>query len=307
MKTFLYVLLFAFIIGIAVLGYTFLPNDLTITSSPAHKLPDTDIPDGVKIRAINTGTISSVAGFAYRGGSFLKPRTTIVGSILIDHPKGMLLIDAGFGSNIEQHKRAMHWLMKGLAKLETGKTVKEQLQGAGIDENNIKGVLLTHSHWDHTSGLEDLKNIPVLLPKKELDFMATGKIISSVARRTITENHRIYEFNSGSYMGFQESHDFYDDGSIVVVPAPGHTPGSVIIFVNTSMGKRYVFIGDLAWQLEGIQRPAERPWLSRYLVDDQPKKIRNLLVKMHRISKNNPELIITPVHDARVWSQLPKL
>jgi glyoxylase-like metal-dependent hydrolase (beta-lactamase superfamily II) len=37
-----------------------------------------------------------------------------------------------------------------------------------------------------------------------------------------------YGFEGSPYLGFPESHDVYGDGSIVVVPAPGHTPGSVI-------------------------------------------------------------------------------
>ena len=41
-----------------------------------------------------------------------------------------------------------------------------------------------------------------------------------------------YGFKGGPYVGFSVSHDVYGDGSIVVVPASGHTPGSVIIFVT---------------------------------------------------------------------------
>jgi len=41
-----------------------------------------------------------------------------------------------------------------------------------------------------------------------------------------------YGFENGPYLGFPSSHDVYGDGSIVVVPAPGHTPGSVIVFVT---------------------------------------------------------------------------
>ena len=57
---------------------------------------------------------------------------------------------------------------------------------------------------------------------------------------------------------FPTSHDVYGDGSIVVVLAPGHTPGGVIIFVNLASGKRYAFVGDLVWQLEGITLREER-------------------------------------------------
>jgi glyoxylase-like metal-dependent hydrolase (beta-lactamase superfamily II) len=68
-----------------------------------------------------------------------------------------------------------------------------------------------------------------------------------------------YGFEGGPYLGFPQSHDVYGDGSIVVVPAPGHTPGNVIIFVTLRNGTRYAFVGDLVWQLEGITLREERP------------------------------------------------
>jgi N-acyl homoserine lactone hydrolase len=72
-----------------------------------------------------------------------------------------------------------------------------------------------------------------------------------------------YGFEGGPYLGFPRSHDVYGDGSIVVVPSPGHTPGSVIIFLTLPDGKRYALVGDLVWQREGITLREERPWLSQ--------------------------------------------
>jgi glyoxylase-like metal-dependent hydrolase (beta-lactamase superfamily II) len=46
----------------------------------------------------------------------------------------------------------------------------------------------------------------------------------------------------------------------VIVPARGHTPGSVVMFITLSGGARYAFVGDLVWQLEGLSgcRPIVR-------------------------------------------------
>ena len=45
------------------------------------------------------------------------------------------------------------------------------------------------------------------------------------------------------------------DGSVVIVPEPGHTPDSIVIFVSLPSGVRYAFVGDLAWQMEGLDIP----------------------------------------------------
>src|SRR5262249_55499337 len=66
-------------------------------------------------------------------------------------------------------------------------------------------------------------------------------------------------FESQPYLGFGYSHDVYANGSIVVVRAPGPTPGGVLIFVTRPTGTPYTFGGDLVWQLEGITEREERP------------------------------------------------
>lgn len=69
------------------------------------------------------------------------------------------------------------------------------------------------------------------------------------------------------------------DGSGVVTLAGGHTTGSVLVFVTLPSGKRYAFIGDLTWQLDGIQLPAERPLLLRKMADSDPEQVRRGLFK----------------------------
>jgi len=50
-----------------------------------------------------TGTYETRAVFAFRGGSFLDKRHFAATAVLVQHPKGDLLIDAGFGSGVAAH------------------------------------------------------------------------------------------------------------------------------------------------------------------------------------------------------------
>jgi glyoxylase-like metal-dependent hydrolase (beta-lactamase superfamily II) len=99
----------------------------------------------------------------------------------------------------------------------------------------------------------------------------------------------------------------YGDGSIIVVPAPGHTPGSVIIFVTLYDGARYALVGDLVWQLEGITLREERPWLIRQFADSDAAGTRQNLLRMIAIKEPLPELIIVPAHDIRAFAEMPTL
>jgi len=114
-------------------------------------------------------------------------------------------------------------------------------------------------------------------------------------------------FEGGPYLGFPTSHDVYGDGSIVVVPAPGHTPGGVIIFVTLAIGTRYAFVGDLVWQLEGLTLREERPWITRRGSDSDAEGNRENLLRMIALKERLPESIIVPAHDMRPFAEMPAL
>jgi hypothetical protein len=78
-----------------------------------------------------------------------------------------------------------------------------------------------------------------------------------------------------------------------------------VAFVTLPSGSRFAFVGDLVWQREGIEIPAERPWASRELVDEDPAAVRENIARMARVHAQFPAITIVPAHDARVWAELP--
>lgn len=110
--------------------------------------------------------------------------------------------------------------------------------------------------------------------------------------------------NGPSYLGFPSSFDVYGDGSIVIVPVGGHTTGSVVVFASLPTGKRYAFIGDLTWQLDGIRLRAERPLLLRMLADVDPGQVRENLLRVIAIADL---MQIVPAHDLTAYDGIPRL
>lgn len=304
MRRLLLVALVAILAAFGALAWTFTASDLPVPDAKPIAAPPAMATQGVTMKAIMAGQMLSSAGFAFRGGSLSEQRIFNMGGILVQHPKGTLLFDTGLGKNVDVHFKTTPWLMQQTARYVKEPTVAEQLNAAGIVP---QGIILTHAHWDHVSGLEDLPNIPVFVTKEELDFVNSGNPATQLARNLGTIAYNVYGFPDGPYMGFDNSFDLYSDGSVVIVPAPGHTPGSIFAFINPSDGKHYVLIGDTAWQSEGVDRPAEKPWASRSLVDNEPDKVRDLLIRLHQLKAQFPELIVVPAHDRRIWEKLPQL
>ena len=103
--------------------------------------------------------------------------------------------------------------------------------------------------------------MPVWVTPQEREFGREGAAADNSANLLPAYDMKSMGSKGVRTSDFLQSHDVYGDGSIIVVPAPGHTPSSVIIFVTCYDGARYALVGDLVWRLEGIRLREERPWL----------------------------------------------
>ncbi|AGZ41283.1 Zn-dependent hydrolase [Actinoplanes friuliensis DSM 7358] len=249
-----------------------------------------------------TGTYVTRAALAFRGGSFGDKRHFASSAVLVQHPAGDLLIDAGFGTGVADHIAMLPRFVR--APYETGPTVSSQLDTAGYDRSRLLGVLPTHSHWDHVSGLDGLPGTPIWMNANERGYAATdpdGKVF-----RSVSQGHEIHEYGFADrpYLGFASSYDVHGDGSVVIALAGGHTTGSVIVFVTLPTGTRYAFIGDLTWQIDGIRRRVERPWLLSKLADSDREQLRQGL--QHVIAVEGLMQVV-PAHDLGAYQGIPLL
>lgn len=296
------------VLGLLLLAlvWMFWPVRLPVAELPADlSLPPASPPASMSLHALPTARIASRALLAFRGGGF-QARDFSMTAYLVRHPRGDLLIDAGMGSAAEAHLAAQSWLMRLTTELSLGTPVATQLRAAGHDPADLAGVLLTHAHWDHVSGLVDMAQVPVWLPGEEVEFVDADEAMTALARQVIARRHP-YQFSDQAYLGYPRSYDVWGDGSVVIVPSPGHTPGSVVIFVTLPDGQRYGFVGDIVWQREGLDRPAERPWISRLLVDADAARVRAAVSHLAALQRRYPDLILVPAHDDRDMQRLPPL
>lgn len=270
-------------------------------SAWAESLPEAAPPPGMAIYQLPTGTYETRTAFAVRGGSFRDKRHFAATAVLVRHPRGDLLIDAGFGSGVAAHVAALPRIQR--APYQAARTAGEQLDASGYDRGRLLGVLITHSHWDHVSGLDGLQ-VPIWINQGERRYAAEdpdGKVF-----RMVSPGHEIreYEFSGPPYLGFPSSLDVHGDGSVVIALAGGHTTGSVVVFVTVPSGQRYAFIGDLTWQLDGIRRRAERPLLLRRLADSDPAQVRRGLLRVIALDRL---MQTVPAHDLSAYDGIPRL
>lgn len=291
------------LVGALAFAWTFVPRPLELGPTPA-KLPPGPTAR-VPVEVLRTGSIGSSHGFSVRGGALLSSHSSAMTAVGIVHPSGYVLVDAGLGTDGEAHFATTPWLMQATASLTLRGGLKPALAEHGRTPPDVAGVLLTHAHWDHVSGLADLPGTPVWMPDVELQSTEVGDHGALFRQLTAARPVpvRPIEYVDEPYGPFAEHLDLFGDGTVVVVPLPGHTPGSVGIFVHTPH-QRLLFVGDTTWTREGVDWPAEKPWVSRRMVDVDPAAVRRHLGFLHQLQRDNPGLVIVPAHDGRVQAEI---
>lgn len=239
-------------------------------------------------------------GHAFGSGSF----SMTASGLLIRHPKGDVLIDGGNSSHFDQESAQFPlWqrlVMNAIpGQLKPRLDLSRALSTVGESPARIKWLIPSHAHLDHVGGYEDLPRIPILLSPLEREFLhdpaalRSGAVISQQAR--MLEDGRAIDlsFSDTPYETYARSQDLYGDGSIIVVPLPGHTPGSVGIFINLDSKNRIFYIGDAALQTNEVTKRLKKPF---FIQDAEPQQAEEEVQKLNALHQLLPELAFIPAH-----------
>ena len=106
------------------------------------------------------------------------------------------------------------------------------------------------------------------------------------------------------FLGFERSLDLYGDGSVVLVGMPGHTPGSVGLYLRNASGREFLFCGDIVWNAQALANAAPKMRMARRMADADAEATQTQIDRLHRLQQERPEITIVPAHDAQVQSTL---
>ena len=182
-----------------------------------------------------------------------RKRVTLpVFSYLIEHPKGLILVDTGWCREISPEgiynpQAAARVLPAHLVSLNhpflpTGEAVHEQLAVMGIRPEDLDYVLLTHLDADHVAGLRHVCGARhIVLPEYEY-FWSCRTVYKLRQPQSLWIQYPMERpFYRGSPLG--PNHwviDLFGDESVQMVNVPGHTAGQAAVVLRS--GGRFVLI-----------------------------------------------------------------
>jgi N-acyl homoserine lactone hydrolase len=165
------------------------------------------------------------------------------------------------------------------------------LRSIGVTPEDVRLVVNTHLHWDHSSNNHLFPNARILVQRSELDF----------ARNPVDWHKRQFEVVPEVAPSWQRTEDRITavDGDLELTPGialvslPGHTPGSQGVLVDTVSG-RYLIAGDCVYLYENWEGDANANHIPSGFYTDLVAYEQSLL----RIEGFNCEVI--PSHDPLV-------
>jgi N-acyl homoserine lactone hydrolase len=130
------------------------------------------------------------------------------------------------------------------------------MAGVGLSLEDVSEVVLTHHHGDHVDGLPHVRG-PVRIHDAELRFLAGAfpRFMRRVLRQPLPDGFAPEPFamDGGPFGAFKRSHALSDDGRIVAVETPGHTPGHISVICVDDAGRHVLLAGDATDSLEQLQ------------------------------------------------------
>lgn len=206
---------------------------------------------------------------------------------LLEHPKeGLVLVDAGICPE-QAHQHGQYY--RGILRLildedeysqDPNEALPQQLKRLGFRCDDVRTVILTHLHEDHVGSLRELPKAKVVISKNEWDarYMKMFGFIPMFYEPSYSSVERWERviFNSGAFHTFDRSQDLFRDGSVRLLPTPGHTPGHLSALIEMG-GYQLLITGDCLYTLRHLAtKQLQAVRMGKRMGDDQVDSINRI-------------------------------
>lgn len=166
----------------------------------------------------------------------------------IEHQDGVVVVDAGQDPDWSPPLTDIYTRLAVRFDVNQGDRLLSRLKEAGIKPADVTHHVITHLHIDHVGGAGTIHGATNVTSATEwkaahrLDSRFAGLVVPKTLTR-VTGIH----FEDESVGPFEHSHRLTGDGTVRLLPTPGHTNGHMSVLVDDGTAPRVLIAGDAVY------------------------------------------------------------
>jgi N-acyl homoserine lactone hydrolase len=171
---------------------------------------------------------------------------------LVNHGSEWLLWDAGVPQSAHNDPRGWSTI-PSLIVYHLDRTLTEQLAEIGLNPRDVTRVAISHTHGDHIGNLAMFANATILMQQAEYSWINSPNgpndnvnQLMALARQLLGTPKNLQPIEGIA--------DVFGDGSVTLVPTPGHTPGHQSLLVHLRNFGFVILSGDVVHSEENFER-----------------------------------------------------
>jgi glyoxylase-like metal-dependent hydrolase (beta-lactamase superfamily II) len=267
-----------------------------------------------QVQVLSTGTVDIHPQHAYRGPTpvywwALTSRRWLtdrpINVFVVDHADGLVVFDTGQDrASITDPDYfpagPVGLFYRRLARFAIGpdETLSVQLERLGYAAEEVAIAVLSHLHQDHIGGLGELRNARVVVTDDEYGLLnSPADEARGVLSRHIDlpglrwDRVRFDPLDDPDIAPFTHGYDLMGDRSMVLLPTPGHTPGSLSMLVRRPGHDPLLMVGDLTYDAAAMEHDRALSGVgSRRQLRESTRRVLDL-------KRRHPDLRILGAHD----------